>query len=136
MGTLRHLTTDAVRAIHRAVLNAHGGSPGLRDAGLLESAVSAPQASYDGKPLFSDPIEAGAAYLHYLCQNHPFIDGNKRTALAACLVFLDANQALPDPDQPSRDIVAWERLMLDVAASRLDRSATAGRLRELLERSP
>lgn len=82
---LRHLTAAAVLAIHQEVLSAHGGRAGVRDSTLLESAVAAPQATFEGEPLIADPIEIAAAYLFYLCRNHPFVDGNKRTALAACL---------------------------------------------------
>lgn len=78
-------------------------------------------------------IEIAAAYLFYLCRNHPFVDGNKRTALAACLVFLESNDMLRDPQRPSRDVDAWEALVMDVAASRLDRDQTTRRLRQLLE---
>ena len=128
----RHLTVEAVRAIHEQVLKAHGGSPGLRDAALLESAVAAPQASFGGEPLIKDGIEIAAAYLFYLCKNHPFVDGNKRTALASSLVFLESNALLKHPEQPGRDVDAWEALVLDVAASRIDRQETGQRLRELL----
>ena len=131
---LSHLTVEAVRAIHREVLAAHGGAAGVRDAALLESAVAAPQATYGGAPLLVDPVEIAAAYLFYLCGNHPFVDGNKRTALAACLVFLEANGRLPDPGLPVRDIDAWEQLVLDVAASRLDRDGATKRLKRLLRK--
>lgn len=127
---VRHLTVAAVKAIHVEVLAAHGGAPGLRDETLLESAVAAPQATMMGQPLISDPIEIAAAYLFYICRNHAFIDGNKRTALAACLVFLQSNNLLPDEKLPADD---WEKLMLDVAASELDRDATTRRLRKLLK---
>lgn len=73
-----------------------------------------------------------AAYLFYLCSNHPFVDGNKRTALAACLVFLQANELLPDPALPGRHIDDWEQLVLDVAGSAIDRETTTNRLRRLL----
>ena len=129
---LLHLTAEAVKAIHEEVLAAHGGSPGLRDLALLESAVAAPQATYGGEALLKDAIEIAAAYLFYLCSNHPFVDGNKRTALAACLVFLEANGRLPDPGLPEVEIDAWEALVLDVAASRLDRDGTTKRLGALL----
>lgn len=129
---MRHLTAEAVLAIHDEVISAHGGLPGLRDLNLLESAVAAPQASYGGEPLISEPVEIAASYLFYLCRNHPFADGNKRVALASCLVFLEANDLLPDPDLPGREIDAWEALVLDVAASRLDRDAATARLRALL----
>ena len=101
----------------------------MRDEGLLESAVAAPQATMMGQPVMSDPIEVAAAYLFYLCRNHPFMDGNKRTALAPCLVFLDANRLLPSPNLPVND---WETLVLDVAASRIDRDQTTARLKQLL----
>jgi death-on-curing protein len=69
-----------------------------------------------------------SAYLFYLCQNHPFIDGNKRAALGACLVFLRLNDRKPPADGP-----AWEELTLAVASSRLDRGQTTHRLRKLLK---
>ncbi|MEQ1751538.1 MAG: Fic family protein, partial [Prosthecobacter sp.] len=87
-GPIKHPTVEAVLAIHEEVLAAHGGSPGLRSRELLESAIAAPQASMMGVPLITDPIEIAAAYLFYLCSNHAFVDGNKRAALATCLVFL------------------------------------------------
>src|SRR5215510_6918491 len=119
--SLVHPTVAAVKAIHKEVLAAHGGSAGLRDETLLESAVAAPQATMMGEPLFSDPIEVAAAYLFYLCNNHPFVDGNKRTALATCLVFLAENQLLSDE---KLDADAWEALTLGVASSELNREKT------------
>lgn len=126
---LFHPSVEAVKAIHAEVLAAHGGSTGLRDGKLLESAVAAPQATMMGAPLLRDPVEIAAAYLFYLCCNHPFVDGNKRTALATCLVFLSENGLLPEEQL---DVDTWESLTLDVAASRLDREQTTARLRELL----
>jgi death on curing protein len=127
----KYLTVAAVKAIHRQVLAAHGGAAGIREETLLESAVAAPQASMMGQPLISDSIEIAAAYLFYICRNHPFVDGNKRTALAACLVFLEENQLLPGAKLPTND---WEMFVLDVAASKLDRTTTTRRLRKLLKR--
>jgi death on curing protein len=131
--SLRYLTVAAVKAIHRQVLAAHGGATGIREETLLESAVAAPQASMMGQPLISDPIEIAAAYLFYICRNHPFVDGNKRTALASSLVFLEENQLLPDAKLPTDE---WEVFVLDVAASKLDRATTTLRFRKLLKRSP
>ena len=125
-----HLTVSAVKAIHHEVLSAHGGARGIRDEALLESAVAAPQATMMGKPLISDPVEIAAAHLFYLCRNHPFVDGNKRTALAACLVFLENNDLLPNTKLP---LNAWEGFVLDLAARRLDRDETTVRLRKLLK---
>jgi death-on-curing protein len=125
-----YLTVAAVKAIHAEVLAAHGGARGLRDEALLESAVAAPQATMMGQPLISDPIEIAAAYLFYLCCNHAFIDGNKRTALAASLVFLESNGLLPGVKLPTDD---WEELVLDVASSKIDRDAATRRLRKLVK---
>ena len=125
----KHLTAPSVRAIHAEVIAAPGGAEGLCDEGLLESAVAAPQATFAGEPLMQDAIEIAAAYLFYLCRNHPVVDGNKRTALAACLVFLDVNGLLP---KRKLAVAAWESLVLEVAASRLDRTQTTKRLRKLL----
>ncbi|MCP5536407.1 MAG: type II toxin-antitoxin system death-on-curing family toxin [Akkermansiaceae bacterium] len=124
-----HLSTDTVLAIHEEVLKAHGGSAGLREKSLLESAIAAPQATFAGEPIMSDPIEVAAAYLYYLCNNHPFVDGNKRTALASCLVFLSENGHL---ENHTLDVDAWETLVLDVAASVIDRPGTTERLRALI----
>jgi death on curing protein len=129
---VKYLTAAAVKAIHNQVLAAHGGAFGIRDETLLESAIAAPQATMMGEQLISNPIEIAAAYLFYICRNHPFIDGNKRTALAACLVFLESNDLLPDVRLATDD---WEKFVLDVAASQLDRDGTTRRLRKLLKES-
>lgn len=130
--SFKYLADAAVKAIHRQVLAAHGGAMGIRDETLLESAVAAPQASMMGQPLISDPLEIAAAYLFYICRNHPFVDANKRTALAACLVFLEENRLLPDARLPTDD---WEMFVIDVAASKIDRATTTLRLHKLLKRS-
>jgi death-on-curing protein len=127
--SLAYLLVSAVQAIHAEVLKAHGGPPGIRDGALLESAIGAPQATMMGQQLISDPIEIAAAYLFYICGNHPFVDGNKRTALAACLTFLAENNLLHDEKLP---LEAWEKLVLDVAASRIHRTETTARLRKLI----
>lgn len=127
--SIGHPTVEAVKEIHLEVLAAHGGSPGIREEALLESAIAAPQATMMGQPLFTDPVEIAAAYLFYLCRNHPFIDGNKRTALATCLVFLSENELLPEEQL---DADAWESLVLGVASSQLDRDQTCVELKKLL----
>jgi death-on-curing protein len=124
------LTVDVVREIHAEVIERFGGSDGIRDRTLLESSVAAPQASFGGKSPFKDIVEVAAAYLFYLCRNHPFVDGNKRVALGTCLVFLRLNGLEPKPDSPE-----WEDLMIAVAASRLDRDETTVRLRKLIIRN-
>ena len=121
------LTVAVVREVHATAIAGFGGSDGLRDEPLLESAVAAPQATFGGESVYASLEEVAAAYLFYLCRNHPFVDGNKRVALGSCLLFLRLNGLEPSPDGP-----AWETLTLDVAASRLDRDATTKRLKALL----
>jgi death-on-curing protein len=121
------LTVALVREVHAEAIASFGGSDGLRDEALLESAVAAPQATFGGVSVYASMEEVAAAYLFYICRNHPFIDGNKRAALGACILFLRLNGIEPAPDGPD-----WEALTLDVAASRLDRDQTTVRLRALM----
>jgi death on curing protein len=123
-----HLSVEIVRELHAEAIARFGGSDGVRETALLESAVAAPQASFGGKSAYRDLAEVAAAYLYYLCQNHPFIDGNKRTALGACIVFLRLNGVETKPDGPE-----WEALVLAVAAGAMNRDQAAVRLREFLE---
>ena len=123
-----HLSVEIVREIHAEALRKFGGSDGVRDENLLASAVLTPQSSFGGKSPYADPVEIAGAYLFYLCGNHPFIDGNKRTAMMAAIVFLRINEIEPAPDSDE-----WERLVLDVASSKLDREETTRRLRKLVK---
>ena len=124
-----HLGIDIVREIHAEVIKQFGGANGIRDENLLASAVLTPQSSFGGKSPYADIVEIAAAYLFYICKNHPFVDGNKRTAMMAAIVFLRLNGIEPLPDS-----VEWERFMLDVAASRITRDETTRRLRKLLKK--
>ena len=119
-----HLTVEIVEEIHAEAISRFGGSEGLRDRALLESAVAAPQATFGGASPFRDVVEIAGVYLFYLCSNHPFIDGNKRVGLGACLVFLQLNGLTPAPDSEE-----WEALTLTVAASVLSRDEVTERLR-------
>ena len=82
------LTLDEVLAIHAHQIARYGGSPGIRDRGLLESALAMPEATYGDELLHPTLHEQAAAYLFHLVKNHPFVDGNKRVGLATCLAFL------------------------------------------------
>ena len=85
------LTVDQVLAIHRRMTAEFGGDPGVRDCGLLESAVSMPASRFGGEHLHAGLPEMAAAYLFHICRNHAFVDGNKRTSLAAAEMFLLLN---------------------------------------------
>jgi death-on-curing protein len=92
------LHLDDVLRIHEDQIEQYGGSPDLRDAGLLASAVETPRVTFDGNLLHTDLFEIAAAYLFHIVQNHPFVDGNKRTGAAAALLFLDFNGIAIDID--------------------------------------
>ena len=124
-----HLTTEIVREIHDEAVKNFGGLHGIRDEALLTSAIFAPQSSFGGKSPYNDLIDIAAAYLFYLCRNHPFLDGNKRTAMAAAIVFLRLNGF-----NPAADGEKWEGLILDVASSKIDREQTTRRLRKLVRK--
>jgi death-on-curing protein len=124
-----HLSIDIVREIHTEAIKQFGGLNGVRDENLLVSAVLTPQSSFGGRSPYADIVEVAASYLFHICQNHPFLDGNKRTAMMATIVFLRLNGIEPVPDSSK-----WEKLMLDVAANKLDRATTTQRLRKLFKR--
>jgi len=85
------LDIEHTMRIHGSLIETYGGVDGIRDVGLLQSALAVPQASFGGEFLHKDLFEMGAAYLYHIVQNHPFLDGNKRTGAAAAIVFLAMN---------------------------------------------
>lgn len=101
----------------------------VRDAGLLESAVHRPSAAMFGQEAYTDLFDKAAALLQSLAVNHPFFDGNKRTAWVSCVVFLAMNDVQLRPD-----IDAAERLVIGVATGAMDEvKAISDALRELAE---
>jgi len=100
------LTLDEVLLIHADQVRRYGGRGGVRDLGLLRSALAMPQASFDGVYLHAEPAEMASAYLFHIARNHPFVDGNKRAALATALVFLALNgRRLEADDDDLTDLV-------------------------------
>ena len=85
------LNLNEVLHIHRDQIQRYGGEPGVRDIGLLQSAIAMPAAGFGGRFLHNDLFEMAAAYLFHIARNHPFVDGNKRTGAACALVFLELN---------------------------------------------
>ena len=79
MQTHKFLSLDEVLELHDDQISSFGGTPGLRDEGLLESALAQPQATFGGQFLHPTIAEQAAAYLYHIAMNHPFIDGNKRS---------------------------------------------------------
>jgi len=103
--SVHFLTVEELLTIHQRVIAAHGGMLGVRDRGLLESANSMPAAHFGGQYLHPDLASMAAAYLFHLCKNHPFLDGNKRVALAAADVFLELNELLLDATDQELELV-------------------------------
>ncbi len=120
------LTLTEVLEIQRNQIELYGGSLGVRDLRLLESAIAQPEASFGGQWLHEDLFEMAAAYAFHLCQNHPFADGNKRTALAASLVFLELNKT-PILD-PKRKLLS---AMIKMADGKISKKEFAGILKGL-----
>lgn len=85
------LTAEQVLFLHARLIQETGGSHGVRDVGLLESAVARPQATFDGEELYTDVFTKAAVLSESLMRNHPFVDGNKRTGIAAAALFIYRN---------------------------------------------
>lgn len=103
---IEFLTLDDILETHREQIRVYGGSDGVRDLGMLQSALAQPSAAFGGVFLHHDICEMAAAYLFHLVQNHPFIDGNKRVGLEAALLFLEINDyAMEVSDDELIDLV-------------------------------
>ena len=88
---IRFLTVEEVILLHEDQINRYGGRHGLRDEGLLASAVAQPESEFDGNFLHQSIASMAGAYLFHLVQNHPFVDGNKRIGAACATAFLELN---------------------------------------------
>lgn len=120
------LDVEDVVELHASQLEVYGGSAGLRDRGLLESAVAQPQASFGGEFTHQGLFAMAAAYLFHIVSNHPFVDGNKRAGLLSAVVFLDVNGiSIDDPSD------ALYELTMGVAESRIDKAAIAVELERI-----
>lgn len=119
-------TRDFVEALHAEQLRLHGGAAGVRDEGMLESALFRPQQ----KEAYGDPniADLAAAYLFGIAKNHPFVDGNKRTALAAADLFLYFNGFNLEADED--DLIQF---VLMVAAGEIDEDGAAAFFRDHIE---
>jgi len=125
---MRYLTLGEVVELHRRLLQATGGAPGIRDFGALESAIAQPKATFGGVDLYPTLPEKAAALGFSLVQGHPFLDGNKRLAHAAMETFLVLNGA-----EIGAPIDEQERLMLDLATGRIERGHLTDWLRQHLK---
>ncbi|HUB07164.1 MAG TPA: type II toxin-antitoxin system death-on-curing family toxin [Myxococcales bacterium] len=121
------LTVEDVLLLHGKQLSMYGGGAGLRDPAGLESAVAQAQASFGGVFVHQGLFEQAAAYAFHIAQNQPFVDGNKRTALAAALVFLELNGVtIHDPAGRLYDA------MIGLAEHTLDKAGLGRLLAELM----
>lgn len=114
------LTLDEVLEIHREQIERYGGTLGVRDHALLESALAVPQSGFGGHYLHGDLYEMAAGYLFHLVQNHPFLDGNKRVGAATALTFLVMNGI--ETRIPNE---ALAQMVLSVAQGKMEKTAIA-----------
>ncbi len=122
------LTLAEVIEVHADQIEQYGGRDGIRDINLLSSAVAVPHATFSGDFLHRDIFEMSAAYAFHVSQNHPFVDGNKRTALASALVFLEINGiGISDPDDKLYESV------IKLASGKMTKEEFALILRSLAE---
>ncbi len=119
------LDLGEVIRIHRDQLHRYGGAEGIRDLGLLQSALAMPAAGAGNAYFHEDLYEMAAAYLFHIVQNHPFVDGNKRVGAVAAYVFLAMNGI--ELDAPEE---AFEALVFGVAEGRIGKSDAARFFRE------
>ncbi len=117
---MRYLTLNEALDIYRGVMRQSGGALGIRDLGALESAVAQPRMTFSGEELYPTIVKKAAALGFSLIENHPFVDGNKRTAHAAIEVFLVLNGCEIDATAEEQ-----ERVILHVASGRMGRDAFA-----------
>lgn len=99
MQTPLFLDLEQVMRLHASMIERYGGTEGTRDVGLLQSAVAMPLMAYGGEYLHADVFEMATAYLYHIVQNHPFLDGNKRTGAATAIVFLAMNGVQIEADE-------------------------------------
>ena len=120
------LDVDDVIELHAAQLEIYGGSDGLRDRGLLESAVAQPQASFGGEFVHDGLFAMAAAYLFHIVSNHPFVDGNKRAGLLSAVVFLDVSGiSISHPSD------ALYELTMGVAEGRIEKATAVAELERI-----
>ncbi|CAN5890458.1 type II toxin-antitoxin system death-on-curing family toxin [soil metagenome] len=116
--TVRFLGLDEVIALHADQIRRYGGMEGIRDLGLLESAVAVPEASFGDTYLHATVPEMAAAYLFHLAQNHPVLDGNKRVASAAMFMFLYLNGSVLSCTED--ELVDWTLAVASGAATKAE----------------
>ena len=117
---IRFLNVDDVNRLQELTIQNHGGSSGTRDSGLLDAAVAMPMQSFGGEYLHDGVAAMAAAYLYHICQAHAYVDGNKRTAALASLVFLQVNGVAPLPRPED-----LEKTTLAVASSETSKAELA-----------
>ena len=115
---MRFLTLIEVLELHRRVIEQSGGAFGIRDIGLLESAIAQPRMTFDGEDLHPSLLEKAAALGFSIIMNHPFVDGNKRTGHAATEIFLVLNGV-----EINGSVDEQERVVLAIASGKLGREA-------------
>jgi len=123
---IEFLTLAEIIEIHKNQISNYGGEEGIRDISLLSSAIAMPKSIFEGNYLHKDLFEMAAAYVYHISQNHPFVDGNKRTALVSGLIFLDFNNIYLD--DPKEELY---KMMMNTASGKLYKNRIAEILKNL-----
>lgn len=122
---IKFLNKETLLAFHEDQVRMYGGKQGIRDEGLLESALAQPEASFGGEYVHKTIYGMAAAYGFHICQNHPFYDGNKRTALIAMYTFLFVNGYRLQADKKS-----LYAIVIDLASGNVEKKELAAYLEE------
>ncbi|MCA9770464.1 type II toxin-antitoxin system death-on-curing family toxin [Candidatus Dependentiae bacterium] len=127
MNNIEFLLIQHVIAIHREQINCFGGIHGVRDVGLLNSAIAMSQATFDGQYLHDDIFKMSAAYMFHIIKNHPFLDGNKRTGIITGLTFLEINnvEVIKPKDY-------FYKMGVDIACSNIDKDTISRMLHDVV----
>lgn len=122
------LSAEQVLAVHKMMIEKTGGSEGVRDIGLLESALNSPFQTFDGKDVYPSLFHKAAVLCRGIVSNHPFVDGNKRTGVHAMLIFLEINGAILSYTQNDLTVLG-----LEAASGNLDSSGILEWISEHIE---
>ncbi len=124
---IHFIPESVVLAIHDDQIRLYGGAYGVRDIGALDASLHMPQATFGGEFLHTTILEMAAAYGFHLCQNHPFLDGNKRTAGMVMFTFLQLNGIEPNASEPD-----YYTVMMSVASGQMSKEQLADWLQEMV----
>ncbi len=124
--TVKYISLEELIAIHDSMIDLYGGSHGIRDLHLLQSALARPQSTFSGEDLYPDMFDKAAALFHSLMFNHAFVDGNKRTTFTSTARFLNLN---------GYEVTAKDKEIVDFALRVENQHLSVGQISEWLKKN-